>query len=206
MHNKHTLKQLILGILATAMLGLPAAAMAKDINLYDSPNANSKVIGKIDIAAGVVPIFTPKPGDWMKVGDPRNGNTGWIKASDIQSANGPSSISFSQQIINDSSGHPHTYQLLQFGQPQQMTPAQSKKYMQQMQARQQAIQQEIQHEIDDMNRHFNSMQQGWPFMFHDNFPMIMPVVFVPVQNQPAKQAVKQPANQTVVKPKVTPKS
>lgn len=58
-------------------------AYAVTLNLYDQPKTDAKVVGKIDTESGFVPIFTPKPGDWMKVGDPKNGNVGWIQTKQL---------------------------------------------------------------------------------------------------------------------------
>lgn len=54
-------------------------AYAKDINLYQQPDAKSKVVAKVKDQANVVIIFQPEKGDWIKVGDMTNGNVGWIK-------------------------------------------------------------------------------------------------------------------------------
>ncbi|HIF9320471.1 TPA: SH3 domain-containing protein [Photobacterium damselae] len=55
-----------------------------NITIYSQPNAQSKVIEKINGDAPLMTIFIDK--DWSKVGDPSNGQTGWVKNSDMQNA------------------------------------------------------------------------------------------------------------------------
>jgi Bacterial SH3 domain len=88
---------------------------AKDVNLYDQPQNAAKVIGTIDAAQGIIPIFTQPNGEWLKVGDPRNGNVGWVKTSELNATNPPSSFSFSQQVTVDSKGVPRAYPIVRYG-------------------------------------------------------------------------------------------
>lgn len=185
MQFKNSLKNKLVYCLGTAMLLSPLALFAKEVNLYDQPNANAKIVSKIDLAAGVIPIFTPQPGDWMKVGDPNNGNTGWVKTADVKNVKG--SVSFSQQIYSDASGP--GIQVFQFGNPKQLSAEEQQKFMKDMESRQQAMRQTMQHEIEEMNRHFAAMQEfAWPHFWND----APAVVFVPVKDGPAKQADAKP--------------
>lgn len=62
-------------------------SVAKTINLYEAPkDNNNKVIGTADSEAGIIPIFTPQGSSWIKIADPRNGNVGWAKSSDLSDA------------------------------------------------------------------------------------------------------------------------
>lgn len=186
----------IASTMALILLYSPLSAFAKEVSLYDQPNANSKVVAKVDLAAGVVPIYTPQSGGWIKVGDPRNGNTGWLKSSDLNNANG-SSMSFTQQYFSNGNG-PHSFQVFQYGRPKPMSDAESKQLLKQMQMHQQAVQQQMQ----EMEQEMYEMQRGW---MGPHMPMMMPVVFVPVQQQSKPEAPKQkPSNQESVKPVIQP--
>lgn len=171
MSLKMPLMALILSVLTSAVL-------AKDVNLYDQPSNTAKVVGKVDLAIGVVPIFTSKAGDWMKVGNPSNGDVGWVKTSDMSSPGSPTSITFTQKIVNDKSG-PHSVQLLQFGSPENLTPQQTQDFYKKMQVQQLKIQQYTQKAIQDMLNQMNSIYQWNGADGMNSFPMIMPIVIVP---------------------------
>lgn len=71
-------------LLVTALfLAFPSASIAKTINLYETPNNNSKITSTADSDVGIIPIFTPKQSNWIKIADPRNGNVGWAKSEDL---------------------------------------------------------------------------------------------------------------------------
>lgn len=147
-------------------------AYAKSINLQEQPTANAKVVGSIDSETGIIPIFTPKGSDWIKVADPRNGDVGWIKLSDLGGAAGAgTNVTLTQKIIT-SGKVPHTVQIIQFGTPGKLTPEQEK-IMTQMKAQQEALQKDIQKMMNDM---FKNSNQEWA-----HFPMVIPVIVVPEQ-------------------------
>lgn len=49
-----------LRILSVLSLTLASGAFAAEISLYDQPAAGAKIVGSVDMAAGITPIFTPK--------------------------------------------------------------------------------------------------------------------------------------------------
>jgi len=187
-----TLISIILSI--TAII-LPTSSLASTVNLYDQPKADAKVIGTVDISTGVIPIFSSPQGDWMKVGDPRNGNVGWIKSIDLSGNGGSTSFSFTQKMINNGKG-PQTYRIIQYGTPQKLTPEQTKA-LQQLEMQQQHFQKEWQDMMDLFDHEF-SHQMFMPGM---NYPMIMPVVVVPVQKETSTQTTPKPKQPEVVKKK-----
>lgn len=135
---------------------------AKNINLYEQPKADSKLVGTIDSNAGIMTIFTPKEGGWVKVADPRNGNVGWIKSTDLND------IGFHVNVMTSGDGT-QQYQVIQYGTTKPANPAQLSESMKQMQLRREAIQKDMQQMMQDM--YTNS-----PWM---NAPIIMPVLIVP---------------------------
>ena len=157
-------------ILGLFTLFFTLTVSAKSINLYDQPKSDAKVIGVMDPSSGIVPIFTPKEGDWVKVGNPQNGDVGWIKSSDLaQSGANSSGFSFSQKIVDTGKG-PQSY-VFQFGVPSPLTKEQQEALYKRIQAQQEAIQQNVQQIIQDA---FKTYKAGdW------NFPIIMPVVVMP---------------------------
>lgn len=164
--------KLILSLFSLAVLSLTLnVALAKNINLYDAPKDDAKVVGVLDGEAGFVPIFTPKDSEWVKVGDPKNGNVGWIKANEL-SKSGSSGFSF--KIINMGTG-PNSYQIIQMGSPHPYTTEQSKNLFKQMELHQQTIQKDMQQMIKDL-------QKNW-----ENLPTFMPIILMPAQSGDTKK-------------------
>lgn len=160
-----------------AALILSTFSQAKEITMYDQPKADAKVVGAADLSSGIVPIFTPKSGDWVKIADPRNGNVGWVKSSELTSAG---SFTFTQRFINNGKG-PQTYQIIQYGQPQKnMTTEEVQNMVQKMQTQQNTAQESMQKAVQDMMKNMGAMyQQQWETMQKAGVPIIMPIVIMP---------------------------
>jgi hypothetical protein len=146
---------------------------ALSISIYDQPNAEAKVIGTADLSSGIIPIFTPDKGsEWMKIADPRNGNVGWIKSSDIKGAKGSeNSVTFTQRIISNDA-HPQSFQIIQFGnKPTQLTDEQVEAFVKKMRIQQQEIQQSFQGIMKNMNE---TIQRQWDMWnTQGGFPMLI---------------------------------
>lgn len=169
--KKYFLSQSIFAI-ALASLALNTA-QAKPINLHEQPKTDSKIVGTVDSATGVITIFTPKTGDWVKVANPTDGNVGWIKATEL------SHTGFRFNVLSTGDGA-QGYQIIQYGNMQPYTPEQFSQTMKKIQLQQQTWQKDTQQIMENL---FKSMQQSW-------FPMILPVVVLPekmVSPQPAKK-------------------
>lgn len=148
-------------------LFLSSTSFATIINLYDQPKNDGKIIGTVDSEKGIIPIFTPKDGQWVKIADPSNGNVGWAKASSLKvdSKNG---YTFSAHTISQHGG-PESY-VIQFGVPKPLTDAQLKEYTKKMQERQQAIEKNMQSMMQSMFTQFNEMSTYFPVVI----PVLMP--------------------------------
>lgn len=168
---------------------LSTASLANDINLYDQPTAGSKVVGTIDISTGIIPIYTPKGSDWIKIGDPRNGNVGWVKSSDISNG-GSTSFSFTQKVVK-SGKEPQVYKI-QIGNPPNVTmDKQTQDMVREMQMRQQALQQTTQKIMQEMIDNINRLYKQQPELLHNNgmMPVIMPIVIVPASSLTEKTSI-----------------
>jgi len=180
-------------VAAAIILITSMTVFAKEINLYDQPKSDAKAVGTIDLSAGIIPIYTQKEGGWVKIADPKNGNVGWVKSSDLNSASTSQSIfTFTQSIDNKT---PTTYRIIQFGQPTNLTPEQTKTLVKQMQTEQQEMQKSMQNMMRDMDQLFYN---DWHFMHHEAFPFFVPVMIMPVQKitqspQVSKQVTPPPA-------------
>src|SRR5690348_6470017 len=81
----------------TTNVSVPAAVdNSNTITLYTMPDKNSKVIGTIPAGQALVPIIQQQ--DWIKVGDPKTGNVGWMQQQSLtQKAAG---ISWQVPLVN----------------------------------------------------------------------------------------------------------
>lgn len=195
----------IFRLLLTALIALPLAGFAKDVTLYDTPDTSAKSIGKIDIAAGIVPIFSSKDGKWMKVGDPRNGNVGWIKSDDLNNSDSGTSFTFTQRVINDGKTNKgNTIQFIQYGNDQnKLSAEQAQKYIEKMQLQQINMQRDMQSNIQQMIKEMNAMYNtGMNAMVMT--PMIVPVVILPTQKpQTPVKVTPQKASDTTTNKKTS---
>ncbi|AAO91516.1 SH3 domain-containing protein [Coxiella burnetii] len=54
------------------------------VNLYEKPQSNAKILQKLSPAERLIPIYRQK--GWIKVGDPRNGEVGWVNRDQYHEA------------------------------------------------------------------------------------------------------------------------
>ena len=54
------------------------------VNLYEKPQSNAKILKTLSPTVHLVSIYHQK--DWIKVGDPRNGEIGWVNQAQYQKA------------------------------------------------------------------------------------------------------------------------
>jgi hypothetical protein len=170
------------GLLFTSLL------FAKPVNLYEQPKVDSKVVGTINSATSMVPIITSKEGDWMKIGDPQNGNVGWIKVNDVatNTNNGLTTTGFSmtEKTINTANG-PKTSRVLQFGNTPPLTPEQSQAVTTEILKRQAAIQKNAMQMLQNVFDSTNAMYKANPDLYNNFYFSMVPMVAVPVAKQPA---------------------
>jgi hypothetical protein len=162
-------------LLSLCLGSFSMAAMAKEIALYAEPKADAKVEGKADLAVGIIPIFSTADGKWVKVGDPRNGNVGWVKSDDMSNG-GQSTFIFSQRISSDGKG-PKSFQLIQYGNPQKLSADQIKS-IQEMQKQQESARHSMQKLMDEMMQQVNSLYLPSTNNMAPS-PIVMPIIVIP---------------------------
>lgn len=160
-----------------------SSTFAKSINLYEEPKDAAKVVGSLDSDVGIIPIFTPEKGDWIKVADPRNGNVGWVKVKDLGNTN-TTEYTFTQRFINTGNS-PQTYQIIQFGGPNKMTPAQVQHQLKQTEINQERLQENMNKAMQNMIKDMNNLYHWNTQWFNNGAPFVMPVIVIPAQNLPA---------------------
>jgi len=163
-----------------AILLFSGFTYAKSINMYEEPKDGAKVVSSLDSDNGLIPIFSPEKGDWIKVADPRNGNVGWVKVSDLGEA-GKTEFTFTQRFINTGKS-PQTYQIIQFGSPQKLSPAQVQSFIQQKEQQQMQIQENINKAMQNMVTEMHDLYQNNASWLNSGTPIIMPVIVLPNGN------------------------
>jgi len=143
-------------LLSTSVLLLTQTLFAKNIDLHESPSATSKVTASMNSESPIMPIFSPKNSEWIKIADPANGNVGWVKAKDVN-LNG-----FQFHVINSNNGNASGYQVFQFG-----NPAQPSK--------------DVLNAMKRMEEYSDTMRREMQNMMRNMFPVspVQPVVNVP---------------------------
>lgn len=160
---------------------IPIISHANSIKLYEEPKDQAKVVGSIDLAAGIIPIFTPKNSDWIKVADPRNGNTGWVKSGDMKDSKG-NVITFTQQFSQDNNKNSST-QFMQFGN-KVMTPEQRKAAEQQLKSAQESLVKSI----DNLNKVYEQEVEA----MRQNGMVVRPLNIMPKQSNSNAPSVNLP--------------
>jgi len=178
------MNKLFFSLSVLCVLTCPISLFAKSINLYEEPKDKAKIIGTLDSAVGIIPIYTPEKSAWIKVADPRNGNVGWVKNSDLGSSNS-TEYTFTQKFINTGAS-PQTYQFIQFGSPTKMSPDQIQSILKSNQLQQEQLQKNINKMMNDMNQLFQ-WNSSWAT---PNVPFMVPVIVIPTQNPAPEKAKK----------------
>lgn len=177
-------------------------AFAKEISLYEQPKADAKVVGAVDLATGIIPIYTPKEGEWVKVADPKNGNVGWIKSSELSATDSLQTTVTVRQSPQNTNKESSAYQIMQYSQPKKLTMDEAQAITKQMQAQTmfESVHRSMHQMINDMNRMFDN---DWYFMHNRHVPVIMPLVIVPVEKSTDTKAEQTKIEQTSAKSPAT---
>jgi hypothetical protein len=195
----------ILGVLlVTSALCFSPLTQAKVLNLYDQPKSDSKVVATLESSGGMVPIFTPKNSDWMKVGDPQNGNVGWIKLEDLSNDSGLLATQFSmtQKTVNTKTG-PKTVQFVTFSTPKTLNAVQSQTLAKEIQTRQDNLQKSVQKMMQSFYQDMSSYYMENPAMFKaPNMPVVMPIIVYPQDAPPVSSAPKTNQHNVIALPKL----
>ena len=148
-------------------------AFATTINMYEQPSADSKLVASVASDAPLRPIFYTEKKDWVKVGNPQNGDVGWIKAMEFKEVPGVIKINSSQiqQLVTGKDDKTKEYKIIQYSGPNELTPEDAKKAVQDMEKRNekmraysQKMQEEIQKSIQEAFKAFNNIVPTLPLI------------------------------------------
>ena len=69
----------ILSIIAVLLgVSFSSSIFANTLNIYEKPDENSTVKATMQRGEKIVPIFYTEKKDWVEVGNPQNGDIGWV--------------------------------------------------------------------------------------------------------------------------------
>lgn len=131
-------------------------ANADVLSLHQEPKADSPVVGTVDTAKGIMPIYSPKDSDWVKIADPANGNVGWVKQSDLSQAN-TASVMMKQETISPngkSSGY-----TVQVGKPVDSNSPKVQSNLNDIEHMQQNIRRNVQDMVKSMDQLYQKQMQ-----------------------------------------------
>ncbi len=158
------------------------------ILLYDKPS-NGKVVQRLAPNARLVPIY--QDGNWVKVGNPRNGDTGWVNLVEYQKARynyyRPDIQTLYVHINNTGKSRP-TLNVIAYKNGKKLTEKEASALYKRLRSQEKAQFQRVQKlswsmqsmmDQDVLNaEHF--MNAAW-----DNPPWMAPVILVPVASDDA---------------------
>lgn len=155
------------------------------IQLHQSPDTTSKVIGTLKPGDTLIPIF--QKNDWVEIGNPSDGTVGWAKQSEMQKAGYPTIFI---RTFNQTPGQ-SGYKVIQYtgnGKMDQKQIDEIMKHTQKQQADfQKAMNQLMEQNATNLQRFNQQFQQLWEnnskqikqFMA----PILQPVIVVPPQQK-----------------------
>lgn len=159
------IKKLLLNSLIglSVILLTPGLSLAKKINLYSSPSDTAKVSGQIDLSGGIIPIYQPKNSKWIKVANPNNGDTGWIRENDMTDSNG-NKVTFQQKYYQSDNGSTfQSMQMVDYGKP--LTAKEKEQLNKEAIDREKALQKSLMESQQTMGKMLNEMQKAYDQSF-----------------------------------------
>lgn len=141
---------------ASSLFFACAAAHADILSLRQEPNATSPVIATVDTAKGIMPIYSPKGSDWIKIADPSNGNVGWIKQSELSQANTASVMMKQETISSDGKSTGYTVQV---GKPMDANTPKAQSNINDLQHMQENVKRNVQDMVKSMDQLYQKQMQ-----------------------------------------------
>ncbi|MCL5260743.1 MAG: SH3 domain-containing protein [Gammaproteobacteria bacterium] len=149
-----------------------SSAFAKDINLYEKPDTQAKVIATISSDSQIIPIIYADKKDWVKIANPKNGDVGWAKVNELK---GPMVITtikdnmIQQQIISakgQGNNGSEMISVMQYSGSKEMQPKEVKASLERMQKRDQEMHQQMQRIREEMQKNMEEMFRDFDREFY----------------------------------------
>lgn len=172
-------------------------AYAESLNIYDKPEEKAKIIATIDSDSSIIPIFYNATKDWTKIANPKNGDVGWVKSSELK---GPTIITdfngniFRQQFISDNKNAPQSYSIIQYsdGNTHKLSPEETNKILTKIKARQKEAIVHMQQMHENMQKIMKNMTKEFDenFVLQTEFPPTIKVTSDTQQHNVSKNSTK----------------
>lgn len=161
------MKKILLVIVVLFFATISNLTFAVTINIYEKPESDSKILTKMKSGEQLMPIFYTEKKDWVKVANPKNGDVGWAKVSELK---GPVIITkingteTRQQIITGEGDkkQPQIYNFIQYSGTQNLSTEDVKKMVKNMEEQNRKMeksmhkmQEQMQREMLDMLKKFD---------------------------------------------------
>lgn len=193
----------IAGTAVAADAAKPAVNVAKPkpslpmVTLYAMPEIHAAVVEKVSPAERLVAIF--EQGDWIKVGDPRDGKVGWINHKLYQQALNewykPNVQSYFIQTVKNTDGKPGV-KIIAYSNGKKLSDSEAKAMYAKMQKENERQWQEM-HRLNAEMAQVFAHQRQW---MNENFDVLSAVDLMPVvvdQSPAEKVSIAQPKAQAV---------
>lgn len=173
---------------------IEAGKTTTEIKLYAENTDSSKVLAKVDVSQRLVPFFNK--GKWIKVGDPTNGQVGWINKEQYRKAMNDAihqsvqTVYVEQNVVKGKKPEITVYQNGQklTGKHADEIYKNVQKQQAQMQKRFARFQKRMNHWSHEQMQTMDNSMMNFPMM-----PMMQPIVIVENNpGQPAKLAPPAP--------------
>jgi len=172
---------------------------ATEVKLYAENNDSSKVLAKIDVSQNLVPFFSK--GGWIKVGDPANGQVGWINKGRYREAmNDAIHQSVQTVYIEQTKVNGKKPEITVYQNGQKLSGKKADEIYERVNKQQAQMQEHFARFQKRMNQWANAQMQMMnnPMMGFSMMPMMQPIVIV--ENNPGKPAKLAPPQ--TVKPEL----
>lgn len=148
--------------IAAITMALVSTAFATNLSLYEKPDTSSKVIATLHDGDAIIPIFYPEKSEWVKIGNSKNGDVGWVKLKDLH---GPVIVSqtngqtIKQQIISDGK-QPEDVKIIQYTASAQFNQKDIDRFTKELEVKQKQIHDSLEKLQIDMQKSFQDLMQG----------------------------------------------
>lgn len=151
------------------LLALPSVyAKNNVVSVYSQPDTKSKMVTKVKPFQHLIPIFHQN--GWVKIGDPKNGQTGWINLKQYHQAQNVSSQPKIERVTINVTDHPaksSKTEIVAYRNGKKLTDKEAKKLYHRLTAEQEEMNQQMdkmfQHTMHQMQKMHHMMDRQFDF-------------------------------------------
>jgi uncharacterized protein YgiM (DUF1202 family) len=164
----------ILAVLLLFVFNNVASADTKNtnLNIYEKPDANAKIIASVKRDEQLMPFFYTEKKDWVKIGNPKNGDVGWVKIAEFEQQpiviNKINATGTEQLIVDEKNRGRYPQIFVQYGSQKDLKEKDIQKAVRDIEKRNKTERENIQKDIQDLLSKFDSLFNG-----------IQPIIIIP---------------------------